>query len=318
MWGIIATWRMAHEGVTKASEMLKAGETAADAIETAIKAVEDYPFYKSVGYGGLPNEDGLVELDAAFMNGDNFDIGAVAGARNIKNPISVARKLSHDRFNIFLVGEGATKYAEKEGFEITNMLTERAATLHKKRVKAIHEKNLSPYDGHDTVGMVSLDDKGSVVAATSTSGLFMKKTGRIGDSALSGSGFYADSQIGGATATGLGEDLMKGVVSYEIVRLMGEGKSPKEACEIAINTFIKKLKDRKGKAGEFSVVAMNKAGEWGIATNVEFTFAVATEKEAPKVYIAQPNDDGTCEIEVASDEWLQAYKERIQQPITED
>ena len=223
MWGIIATWNMAYEGVKKAATVLTNEGSASDAAEEAIIAVENNPDYSSVGYGGLPNEEGMVELDAAYMDGDTFDIGAIAGVSNIKNPISVARKLSKDTFNIFLVGNGATKYAEKEGFELKNMLTPKASKAYTERVKEIYEKNLSPYDGHDTVGMVALDTHGKMVSATSTSGLFMKKSGRIGDSALSGSGFYVDSEIGGASATGLGEDLMKGCVSYEIVRLMGQG-----------------------------------------------------------------------------------------------
>ena len=315
MWGIIATWRMAYEGVKKAEKMLSSGDSASDAIVEAVIAVEDYPYYKSVGYGGLPNEEGLVELDAAYMDGDNFDIGAVAGAANIKNPIMVAKKLSEDAFNIFLVGAGATKYAEKEGFEIKNMLTARASKLHAKRLKEIYEKNLSPYDGHDTVGMVALDSSGKMVSATSTSGLFMKKTGRIGDSALSGSGFYVDSEIGGASATGLGEDLMKGCISYEIVRLMGEGMSPKEACEDAVKSFTDKLKRRKGKAGAFSVIAMNKEGEWGIATNVEFSFVVASSDQEATIYLAYPEADGSARIEIASEEWLVAYEARIKKPV---
>jgi len=162
MWGMIATWRMAYEGVKKGQQVLLNEGCAGDAIEEAIITVEDYPYYKSVGYGGLPNEAGLVELDAAYMDGDNFDIGAIAGASHIKNPISVARKLSKDTFNIFLVGAGATKYAEKEGFEIKNMLTSRASTLYANRLKEIYEKNLNPYDGHDTVGMVALDSRGKI------------------------------------------------------------------------------------------------------------------------------------------------------------
>ena len=315
MWGMIATWRMAYDGVKEGVALLKDDGMAGDAIETAIKAVEDYPYYKSVGYGGLPNEHGVVELDAAYMDGDNFDVGAVAGAIDVKNPISVARKLSADTFNIFLVGNGVREYAQKEGFELKEMLTPRAQKLYEKRVKEIREQNLSPYDGHDTVGMVVLDTHGKMVSATSTSGLFMKKEGRIGDSALSGSGFYVDSEIGGATATGLGEDLMKGCVSYEIVRLMGEGLSPMAACEKAVTSFTDKLKRRKGKAGAFSVVAMNQAGQWGIATNVEFSFVVATAKEEPTIYLAYPKEDGTAKIEVASETWLAAYEKRIKAPV---
>lgn len=315
MWGMIATWRMAYDGIKQGADVLKGEGVAGDAIEIAIKAVENDPLYKSVGYGGLPNEEGLVELDAAYMDGDTFDMGAVAGAAHLKNPIAVARKLSEETFNTFLVGAGATKYAQQAGFEMKNMLTERASQWYRNRLREIHEKNLSPYDGHDTVGMVALDAQGKMVAATSTSGLFMKKTGRIGDSALSGSGFYVDSDSGGATATGLGEDLMKGCVSYEIVRLMDEGKHPMQACTHAVKTFTKKLMRRKGRAGACSVVAMNSAGEWGIATTVEFSFVVATSKEEAQIYLAYPTADGNARIEVASHEWLAAYEASIKKPV---
>lgn len=312
---MIGTWRMAYEGLAKAMTSLETGGKSTDAIEIAIKEVEDYPFFKSVGYGGLPNAQGLVEMDAAFMDGNTFAIGAVAGISDVKNPISVARQLSNDHFNSFLVGAGASQYAMFNGFEARNMLTERAHKLWAKRVQEINEKNLSPYDGHDTVGMVSLDQDAGMAAGTSTSGLFMKKPGRTGDSALSGSGFYVDSDIGGATATGLGEDLMKGCLSYEIVRLMGSGLSPQAACDQAVYPFVKKLKKRYGKVGEFSLIALNNQGEWGVATNVEFTFAAGNDEQTPQIYMANPGPDQTTIIEPISEDWLAAYEKRIKAPI---
>lgn len=315
MYAMIGTWRMAYEGLAKAMTSLETGGKSTDAIEIAIKEVEDYPFFKSVGYGGLPNAQGLVEMDAAFMDGNTFAIGAVAGISDVKNPISVARQLSNDHFNSFLVGAGASQYAMFNGFEARNMLTERAHKLWAKRVQEINEKNLSPYDGHDTVGMVSLDQDAGMAAGTSTSGLFMKKPGRTGDSALSGSGFYVDSDIGGATATGLGEDLMKGCLSYEIVRLMGSGLSPQAACDQAVYPFVEKLKKRYGKVGEFSLIALNNQGEWGVATNVEFTFAAGNDEQAPQIYMANPGPDQTTIIEPISEDWLAAYEKRIKAPI---
>ncbi len=315
MWGIIATWRMTHEGVINAKELLENEGTCGDAVEASIKYVEDYPFYKSVGYGGLPNERGIVEMDAAFMDGNTFKIGAVASIVDVANPISVARKLSNEKFNSFRVGQGATEYAMLAGFERKNMLTNRAKKIWQKRLEEIAKTNLSPYDGHDTVGVVSLDKHQGMAVGTSSSGLFMKKTGRVGDSPLSGSGFYVDSQIGGATATGLGEDLMKGCLAYEIVRLMGEGKTPQEACDQAVYSFTHLLKERYGKAGAFSLVAMNKKGEWGVATNVEFTFSVATANEKPAIYLANPDDNQKTIIEPITKEWLEAYEKRIKAPI---
>ena len=317
-YAMIATWRMAVEGITSSKQILEKGGTAGDAIENAIKMVEDYPFYKSVGYGGLPNEDCEVELDAAYMDGDTLDIGAVAGIKDYKNPISIARKLSKERFNCFLVGAGAETYAHKEGFERVNMLTDRAKMHYQKRRKETIEKGLSPYDGHDTVGMIALDSEKKMVAGTSTSGLFMKKRGRVGDSPLSGSGFYVDSEVGGASATGLGEDLMKGCISYEIVRLMKEGYQPQEAADKAVEDLNAELKKRRGKAGDLSVVCLNNKGEFGVATNIDgFSFSVMTDDMEPTVYVCK-NVNGKTTYEVASEEWLDAYLKRIKSPITFD
>lgn len=315
MWGVIATWRMAHDGILAAKKLLEEQSTCGDAVEMAIKCVEDYPFYKSVGYGGLPNERGIVEMDAAFMDGDTFKIGAVAGIVDIANPISVARRLSEEKFNSFRVGQGATEYAMLAGFERKNMLTERAKKIWQKRLDEMAKTNLSPYDGHDTVGIVALDKFQSMAAGTSSSGLFMKKQGRVGDSPLSGSGFYVDSKIGGAAATGLGEDLMKGCLSYEIVRLMGEGFSPQKACDQAVYRFSDTLRERYGKAGAFSLIALNNKGEWGVATNVEFTFSLATENEQPAIYLANPGPEQNTVIEPITKEWLEAYEKRIKAPV---
>lgn len=313
-WGTIATWRMAHEGVVKASKLLAAGGSAGDAVETLINEVEAFPFYKSVGYGGLPNEEGVVEMDAAFMDGDTLAQGAVGGIQNVKHAVSVARALSHQHYNSFRVGEGATKFAMKNGFEMTNMLTDRAKARWQKRLREL-QTTAKPYDGHDTVGAIALASSGSMACGTSTSGLFMKKAGRVGDSPLSGSGYYVDSTIGGAAATGLGEDIMKGVLSYEIVRRMGEGETPQAACDHAVYPFIEKLKKRYGKAGEFSLVAMNNQGEWGTATNVEFTFSVATAAAPARILMANPGPDHTTVIEPVTQAWLDAYEKRIHAPI---
>lgn len=314
-YGIIATWRMAYEGINEVMPKLKDGKKSGEALVEAVKMTEDYPFFKSVGFGGLPNEEGMVELDAAFMNGDNFDIGAIAGSRNIKNPIEVAESLSHERFNTFLVGSGITKYAVKNNFEIKNMLSDRAKRMWEIRLDEMKTRDLSAYDGHDTIGMVVLDTKGSMSAGTSSSGLFMKKEGRTGDSPLSGSGFYCDSEIGGATATGLGEDLMKGCLSYEIVRLMSEGYHPQDAANKALYEFDEKLKRTKGKSGAMSLVCMNNKGEWGVATNVEFSFVVGNNKEDVKIYVANRGPKNTTTMELASKEWLDAYEKRIKKPL---
>lgn len=314
-WGVIATWRMAHDGVKKASQLLQTNGTSGDAVEALIKTVEAYPYYKSVGYGGLPNENGEVEMDAAFMDGDTLAQGAVAGIHQVLHAVSVARALSHDHYNSFLVGQGATQYAQLNGFEMRNMLTARAKKRWEKRRAELADAKIKPYDGHDTVGAITLAPTGSMAAATSTSGLFMKRPGRVGDSPLSGSGFYVDSDIGGAAATGLGEDIMKGCLSYEIVRHMGEGRTPQEACDEAVYPFIEKLKRRYGKAGEFSLIALDRAGNWGVATNVEFTFSVATASQKPVILMANPGPNQTTTITPVTQAWLDAYEKRIKAPI---
>lgn len=350
MWGIIATWRMALEGVEKAGAQLAAGGCAADAIELAVREVEDFPYYKSVGFGGLPNEDMQVELDASFMNGDTLEFGAVGAAKNIANPVSVARALAHGDANNLLVGAGAEKFADEQGFERKNMLTDRAKVFYAKRVAeeggrlpnaartlgepeaeqetargampakparaGIDQEGTNPC-GHDTVGMVCLDASGTVTAATSTSGLFMKHAGRVGDSSIPGAGFYADSEAGGSASTGLGEDVMKGCVGYEIVRLMGEGLHPQQACERAIGRFTEVLKRRRGHAGDISFVAMDGQGRWGAASNIEgFSFVVMTEDEPACVYLVHPQPDGTCAHEVASAAWLEEYMASRLAPVT--
>lgn len=308
-WGIIGTWRMALEGIMKAEELLKNNQSSLDAIEIAVKMVEDCPEYRSVGYGGLPNQEGEVELDAAFMDGDTLSVGSVGAIKDFKNPISIARSLMSEKYNIFLVGQGAEKYAHRMGFERTNMLTAYSKKEWEKKTFENRKNNLTPYDGHDTVGIVGLDKHGKMAVATSTSGLFMKKPGRIGDSPISGSGFYVDSDIGGASATGLGEDIMKGCISYEIVRLMGEGYHPQEAAEKAVNSLNNKLINKRGEAGDISVVCMNKEGQWGVATNInKFSFVVATETEKPTVYIASYTQGKTVYVK-ATQEWINTHTE---------
>lgn len=295
-WAVISTWNMSYEGLKTSADLLKKGTDAKDAVEKLINQVESNAEYTSVGYGGLPNENGIVQMDAAFMDGNTLAQGSVAAIENVKHAVSVARKLSSNKTNSFLVGEGATNYAMKNGFEMTNMLTANAKKTWRQKVKETHEHDVHPYAGHDTVGAITLDQKGAVTVATSTSGLFMKKNGRIGDSPLSGSGFYADSDIGAAAATGLGEDIMKGCLSYEIVRQMSAGRSPQEACDSAVYSFCKKLKQRYGQVGEISLIALNNKGEWGVATNVEFTFCVADNKHEARIFTANPAPNNKTQI----------------------
>ncbi|EMM6762818.1 N(4)-(beta-N-acetylglucosaminyl)-L-asparaginase [Pluralibacter gergoviae] len=317
MWGIIATWRMALEGVSESASALAGGGRAADAVVEAVAAVEDFPLYKSVGYGGLPTENGEVELDAAFMDGDSLAFGAVGNLIDIANPVRVAHALSRQRYNSLLVGQGAREWALEQGFADKQMLTERAMQHYRKRCRETLDRGLSPYDGHDTVGIIGLDVRGSMSVATSTSGLFMKKRGRIGDSPIMGSGFYCDSEAGAATATGVGEDLMKGCTSYEIVRRMAGGMTPQQAADSVVFELEDKLMSRFGRAGDLSVVCMNRRGEFGAATNIStFSFVVATAGRPLTVFRAEREAQGTRYWPV-DETWMQAYAARIRAPIEE-
>lgn len=311
MYGMIATWRMAYEGVLNNYAKLKNGSFAGDVLEQSINDVENFSNFISVGYGGLPNEKGIVQLDAAYMNGSTLEIGAVAGLEGIKNPLSVARKLSQERFNSFRVGKGAQAFAVENMFSVEDLLTPYAEEMWQKRSEEVRSNELSAYDGHDTIGTVVLDRDKHIVAGTSSSGLFMKKEGRIGDSPLPGSGYYADSDMGGAAATGLGEDLMKGILSYEVVQKMGEGIPPMDAAHLTLSLFEEKLIRKFGKAGAMSLICMNKEGEWGVATNVDFTFVVASEKLAPTIYTSFRDDDGRTKIDIPSSQWMNEYLENI-------
>jgi N4-(beta-N-acetylglucosaminyl)-L-asparaginase len=306
MWTIAATWRMALEGVQEASKILAEQGDACDAVETAGKMVEDNQWYKSVGFGGLPNEEMDVELDAGFMDGSTMGVGAVAGIHDFANPISIARRLSSEETNCMLAGLGAERFASHEGFERKNMLTDRAKRLYREKIQETKQTQ-NPYKGHDTVGIAAVDQNGKIAAGTSTSGLFLKKPGRIGDSPVVGSGFYADSEIGAACATGLGEDLMKGCISYEIVRRMKDGESVQDACDHAVSALEQKLIRSRGKAGDLSVVAIDKNGNYGAATNIDgFSFVVMKENEEPKVFVTKA-DNGHTTYSEASEEWLTKY-----------
>ncbi len=309
MWTIISTWAMSEDGVKEGAKFLDAVSDSGMCVEKVIINVENNPEFESVGFGGWPNEKGEVQMDSAFMDGNNLNFGAVTALRGIANPIKVSRSLSNEKLNIFLTGQGAIDYARENHFEEKDMLSEKTHVKFIQRSKEIAEGR-KKYAGHDTVGTVCIDSDGSISAGSSTSGLIMKKRGRVGDSALPGSGIYADSEIGGAACTGVGEDIMKGCLSYEAVRLMKEGKTPQEACEESL----KGLWDRLIKSGQreiaMSIVALDKTGAYGAATvDQEFSFVVATsDSPEPKIYVCKSILDGGEHI-LAGENWKSEYED---------
>ena len=280
MRAVIGTWKMSLDGIREASGLLSAGGRAGDAVERAIVRVEDEPSYTSVGFGGLPDRDGHVLTDAAFMDGQCLRLGAVMSVENVANPIRLARMLCGRETNCVLAGRGAEQAAVAFGLPLRDLGTQASMKRWQAERAGIPE-HLTAYTGHDTVCVLALDDHGGMAAGTSTSGLFLKEPGRVGDSPIVGSGFYCDARFGAAAATGLGEDIMRGCLSYEAVSLMRRGASPTEACLEALDG----LRKRKLALGEdtpsVSLIALSPEGVYGAATALEiFPYAVGTPEGA--------------------------------------
>ena len=277
MHAIIGTWRMSYDGVCAAHALLKDGVSAGDAVVRAVTAVEDQPEYSSVGYGGLPDREGHVMLDAAYMDGKNLRYGGVMSMENVRNPILAARLLCGRETNCLLAGRGAEQFAVEAGLEMRDMRTE--ASMQRWREAIVRQQEQQEaYRGHDTVCVLALDDEGNLVAGTSTSGLFMKAPGRVGDSPIIGSGFFSDARYGAAAATGLGEDIMRGCLAYEIVSLMRGGAAPQTACEQALRGLVLRKQELGETPGEISVIALAPNATFGAATTLPiFPFAAGNE-----------------------------------------
>lgn len=225
---MISTWKMSLLGMKRAAPLLKRNVPVHEAILMAVKTVEDDPAISSVGYGGLPNLNGEVELDAAYMNGDTLGFGGVMSVKNIKNPIEVAFDLSHYQRNCLLSDIGATRYAQSKGFAFQNMLSPESKKRYDQTDKMRDSEMLEAYKEHDTVCVIGMDHRRSMACGVSTSGLFLKMPGRVGDSPIIGSGLYADSEVGCAAATGVGEDIMKGCLSFSICRENAQRHGPSD------------------------------------------------------------------------------------------
>lgn len=307
MFVSIATWLMAEQGTKKAYEVLKKGGTSEEALLKLIKDVEDDERFSSVGLGGLPNRYGIVQLDGAFMDGDSFEFGAVASLENIKSAIDTAYLLKDRSANNFLVGQGAKEFALSRGIKETDVLTSKAYDRYKKKASMLKD-DLKAYDGHDTVGAIVLDERGHMVAGTSTSGLFLKENGRVGDSPLIGSGLYVDSSIGGACATGMGEDITKGCLSYEVVRLMESGLSPTEATRSAYKRFEKRYLKTGKKLRDISLIAIDRFGRFGAFSNIDtFTFVVGNNELDAIVYRLAFDENGDQMYSVIDDEFRREW-----------
>lgn len=267
---ILATWEN-EEAIEAARQKLEAGGTALDAVEAGAKVPEADPENITVGYGGLPDREGVVTLDACIMN-EKGDAGSVTFLPKIKHPVSVARKIMEDTPHVMLSGAGALAFAKSKGFEEEELLTESSKEKWQEWLKEEKYEPEINIERHDTIGILAIDEQGRVSGACTTSGMAYKMHGRVGDSPIIGAGLYVDNEVGGACATGLGELVMKTLGSFLIVELMRGGMTPQEACEEGVRRIVERYKD-KSEYEEFQVgyIAINKKGEHG-AYSVEEGF----------------------------------------------
>ena len=272
---VICTWDF-HNATSKAWEILKNKGNSLDAVEKGVMVEEADINNQTVGKGGRPDRDGNVTLDACIMDKEG-NCGAVLYLQNIAHPISVARKVMEETPHVMLAGKGAEQFAYEKGFEKVDLLTEKSKQEYLEWKKTSEYKPIINIENHDTIGMLAIDANGDIAGACTTSGMAYKIGGRIGDSPIIGAGLFVDNEVGGATATGVGEEVVRTVGSFLIVELMRQGKSPQEACEEGVKRIIAKNKNY----SDFQIgfIAINKNGETGsYCIQPGFTYRMYSEE----------------------------------------
>ena len=255
----ISTWKTT-EANQKAGQMLDKGEHALDAAVAGVAIEEENPKNTTVGYGGAPDRTGKVTLDACVMN-HLGDCGSVVAVENIVNVARLAKDVMEKTPHVMLSGKGAEEFAISQGYKKTDLLTDKSKKEWEEWLKDQDYRPIINIENHDTIGMLCIDKNNNLSGACTTSGLAYKMKGRVGDSPIIGSGLFIDNKIGGAVATGLGEEVVKTVGSFLVVELMRQGLSPQEACEKAV----KRIVSNNSQENKFQVayIAMNKKGEVG-------------------------------------------------------
>ena len=255
----ISTWKTTEANL-KAGLLLDKGVDGLTAAVEGVAVEEENPKNTTVGFGGAPDRTGKVTLDACVMN-HLGDCGAVVAVENIVNVARLAKDVMEKTPHVMLAGKGAQDFAISEGYKQTDLLTEKSKEDWKKWLESEEYKPIINIENHDTIGMLCLDKNNNISGACTTSGLAYKMRGRVGDSPIIGSGLFIDNKIGGAVATGLGEEVVKTVGSFLVVELMRQGKSPQEACE----TAVKRIVSSNSQENKFQVayIAMNKNGDVG-------------------------------------------------------
>ncbi len=270
---VISTWNFGKEANAEAWKILAARGRALDAVEHGVWVPEGDPKEQSVGLGGLPDRDGRVTLDACIMD-ENANCGAVLCLEHIVHPVSVARKVMEKTPHVMLAGDGALQFALANGFKKENLLTPESEKAWKAWLKEAKYKPVANIENHDTIGMLALDSSNNLSGACTTSGMAYKLRGRIGDSPIIGAGLFVDNEVGAATSTGLGEEVIRICGSHLVVELMRQGNSPQEACEKAVKRIVKN-QPQKSKEIQVGFLALGKNGEYGAyALQPGFTYAV--------------------------------------------
>ena len=297
---VVSTWAPNIKANAAAWEVLGKGGRALDAVERGVQVPEADPADQSVGYGGLPDRDGKVTLDACIMD-EKGNCGAVMALEHIMHPIAVARLVMEKTPHVQLVGYGALRFALANGFKKENLLTPESEQIWKDWLREAKydpkqsidildqqsKKNVpGQINNHDTIGMIALDSIGNVSGACTTSGMAFKMHGRVGDSPIIGAGLFVDNEVGAATATGVGEEVVKICGSHTVVELMRQGLSPELACRRAVERMLKK-NGTKAKDIQVGFIAINKKGEFGAyALQKGFNYAVQS-KAGVKIYDAK-------------------------------
>jgi len=269
---ILSTWNHGVPANASAIETLKSGGSILDAVEKGVMTTELDLENLSVGLQGLPDREGIVTLDASIMKG-NGECGSVAFLRQVRHPISVARKVMEETLHVMLAGEGARQFALAQGFPLEKEeLSPAAKKAYEEWKKTSKYKPIINIENHDTIGMIGIGSDGKMAGSCTTSGLAYKMHGRVGDSPIIGAGLFVDDEVGAATATGLGETIIRICGSFLIVELMRQGRSPQEACEEAVRRLVAKSSNSKEIQAGF--LAINKDGEMGaFAVQPGFNYA---------------------------------------------
>ncbi len=278
----IATWGPNLKANAAAWEVLSKGGYALDAVEAGVRVPEADPLDTSVGYGGFPDREGHVTLDACIMNEQGM-AGSVSFIEHIMHPISVARLVMEKTPHVMLVGEGALQFALSEGFKKENLLTEVAKEAWEKWKVESKYKPIINVERHDTIGMIAIDTQQRIAGACTTSGAAFKMHGRVGDSPIIGAGMFVDNEVGGAASTGLGEMVLRTLGSFLVVEEMRRGAHPQKAAEIAVKRIARKYAKQCEEA-QVGFIAVNKKGQFGgYAIHPGFNFVVYQRGEN-KVY----------------------------------